>query len=462
MKKLAVLGAGESGVGAAVLAKKKGLDVFVSENGKIKEKYKKVLCKYDIKWEQGKHSDELILDADEVVKSPGIPDDVDIVEKVKKKGIGIISEIEFAGRFIRHNRTKIIGVTGSNGKTTTVLLIHHILKKAGLNVALAGNIGHSFARQVAGNECDYCVLELSSFQLDGMYDFKVDIAVLLNITPDHLDRYNKEMRRYIDSKFRITQNLTANESFIYCADDEVITKELSKRNIKAKLFPFSLKQQIKQGAYLTHPLLQLDSRIMDETELIININQIQTKMYLQELALQGKHNIYNTMAAGIVARNFDIRNEIIRDSFSDFTGIEHRLEYVVAVHGIDFINDSKATNVNSTWYALESMKKPVIWITGGVDKGNDYSILMDLVMKKVKAIICIGEDEKSNRKLHRTFSDVVDNIIDAGSMEEVAKIAYNIGENGDVVLLSPACASFDRFENFEDRGWQFKKAVREL
>jgi len=445
MKTLVVLGAGESGTGAAVLAKKKGLDVFVSDNGKIKKEYKKVLCQLDIKWEEGEHSEELILNADEAVKSPGIPDDAELVVKLRKKGIKVISEIEFAGRY---TGAKIIGVTGSNGKTTTVHLIHHILDKAGYNVALAGNVGQSFARQVAEKNCDYYVVELSSFQLDGIYDLRVDIAVLLNITPDHLDRYDNDMQKYTDSKFRIIQNLKSEDVLIYCRDDDIIAEELSKRNVKAKQYAFSIKQQVKQGAYL------------QENQLIINFNNQKSQiMFIQELALQGKHNIYNSMAAGIVAKTLNIRKEVIRQSLTDFQNMEHRLEFVVKVYGIEFINDSKATNVNSTWYALESMTKPVIWIAGGVDKGNDYSILKDLVKDNVKAIVCLG---KNNKKIHRAFAGAVESIINVASMEEAVKTAYLMGTKGDTILLSPACASFDLFKNYEDRGWQFKKAVREL
>ena len=444
-KRITILGAGESGTGAAVLAKKKGFDVFVSDNGKIKEEYKKVLCQLDVKWEEGGHSEDLILNADEVVKSPGITDDAGMVVKLREKGIKVISEIEFAGRY---TNAKIIGVTGSNGKTTTVHLIYHILNKAGYDVALAGNVGQSFAKQVAEKNCDYYVVELSSFQLDGMYDFRIDIAVLLNITPDHLDRYDNDMQKYVDSKFRITQNLKSEDVLIYCRDDDIIAEELSKRNIKAKQYAISIKQQVKQGAYL------------QEDQLIINFNNQKTKiMFIQELALQGKHNIYNSMAAGIVSKTLDIRKEVIRESLTDFQNMEHRLEFVVKVYGIEFINDSKATNVNATWYALESMTKPVIWIAGGVDKGNDYSILKDLVRDNVKAIICLG---KANKKIHKAFSGVVESIINVASMEEAVKTAYLMGAKGDTILFSPACASFDLFKNYEDRGWQFKKAVREL
>jgi len=442
---LVVLGAGESGTGAAVLAKKKGVEVFVSDNGKIKEEYKKVLNQLDIKWEEGEHSEELILNADEVVKSPGIPNDAGLIVKLREKDIKVISEIEFAGRY---TEAKIIGVTGSNGKTTTVHMIYHILHKAGYDVALVGNVGQSFARQVAEKNCDYYVVELSSFQLDGIYELGLDIAILMNITPDHLDRYDNDMQKYTDSKFRIIKNLKNTDILIYCMDDEVIEKELSKRKLQTQLLPFSIKQQLKQGAYL------------QENQLIINFNNQKTEiMFIQELALQGKHNIYNSMAAGIAAKTLNIRKEVIRQSLADFQNIEHRLEFVVKVHGIEFINDSKATNVNSTWYALESMNNPVIWIAGGVDKGNDYSILEKLVRDNVKAIICLGKD---NKKIHKAFADTVDSIINVASMEEAVKAAYLMGTKGDSVLLSPACASFDLFKNYEDRGWQFKSTVREL
>ncbi|MBL7891755.1 MAG: UDP-N-acetylmuramoyl-L-alanine--D-glutamate ligase [Bacteroidia bacterium] len=443
--RIVILGAGESGTGAAVLAKQKGFDVFLSDKGKIKDKYKAVLSKHGIAWEEEKHSEELIMNADEVIKSPGVPDKAELIVKLKKKGTPIISEIEFAGRY---TNAKMICITGSNGKTTTTMLTYHILKKAGLNAGLAGNVGKSFALQVAENNFDYYVLELSSFQLDDMYKFRADIAVLLNITPDHLDRYNYELQKYADSKFRVTQNQTAADAFIYCIDDEVTAKELSKKTIKAKKYPFSIKQKVEEGAYL------------DGTQLIININQTnQTSMSIQELALQGKHNIYNSMAAGIVARLTDVRKEIIRESLSDFQNVEHRLEFVAKVNGINFINDSKATNVNSTWYALESMQHPVVLILGGIDKGNDYTMLMDMVKEKVKAIVCLGAD---NKKIRKAFKGVVENIVETGSAKEAVAASYKLASKGETVLLSPACASFDLFENYEDRGHQFKAAVRSL
>jgi len=445
--RLVILGGGESGVGTAVLAQKKGFDVFLSDKGKIKEKYKNVLLKYGIQWEEGQHTVELILNADEVVKSPGIPDKADLIKELHKKKIPVISEIEFAGRY---TKAKTICITGSNGKTTTTLLTYHILKNAGVKVLLGGNIGKSFAIQVAEedkNEVEYYVLELSSFQLDGMYKFRANIAILLNITPDHLDRYNYEMQKYVDSKFRIIQNQTHEDAFIYCIDDEIIKKELLKKNIKAQQYPVSIQQQLKQGACLT-----------ENNQLTININSTNPLiMTIQELALQGKHNLYNSMASGVAAKLVGIRKNAIRESLSDFHNIEHRLEVIGNVHGIEFINDSKATNVNSTWYALESMNNPVILILGGIDKGNDYSILTDLVKQKVKAIICLGTD---NAKILKAFNGVVDTIVEAKSAKSAVDQAYKLGKKGDTVLLSPACASFDLFEDYEDRGIQFKEAVR--
>lgn len=444
MKRLVILGGGESGVGSAVLAKKQGYDVFLSDRGEIKDKYKKILARHIIKYEEKKHSEKLILNATEVIKSPGIPDKAPLMKKINKKKIPVVSEIEFAGRY---TKAKKICITGSNGKTTTTLLTYHILKKAGLNVGLGGNVGKSFAMQVAEADYDSYVLELSSFQLDDMHEFKADVAVLLNITPDHLDRYEYKMKNYVNSKFRVIQNQTGLDAFIYCADDEVIAQEIKKRKIKAKQYPFSITKKIKEGACL------------NKNELIINLNKNPLSMTIQELALQGKHNIFNSMAAGIVARIMEVKKEVIRESFSDFENVEHRLEFVARVHGIEFINDSKATNVNSTWYALESMSNPVIWIVGGNDKGNDYSILRDLVKEKVKAIVCLGVD---NKKIKKAFSDIVETIIETGSAKDAAFQAYKMGKKGDTVLLSPACASFDLFENYEDRGNQFKQAVKSL
>jgi len=446
MKRLVILGGGESGVGTAVLAQKNGYEVFLSDKGKLKDKYKEVLLKYGIEWEEEKHTEALVLNADEVVKSPGIPDKAELVKALHAKGIPVISEIEFAGRY---TNAKKICITGSNGKTTTTLLTYHMMKKAGLNVGLGGNVGKSFAMQVAENDFDYYVLELSSFQLDGMYEFKADIAVLLNITPDHLDRYDYKLENYADSKFRIIQNQTADDAFIYCIDDEVTMSTIKTKKVNAKQYPFSIKKELETGAYLK-----------DNNQLIINTNNTNPLfMTIQELALQGKHNIYNSMAAGVTGKLVDIRKETIRESLSDFHNIDHRLEVVGNVHGIEFINDSKATNVNSTWYALESMNNPVILILGGVDKGNDYSMLNELVKEKVKAIICLGTD---NKKIMKAFGEMVETIVEAKSAKEAVAHAYKLGKKGDTVLLSPACASFDMFENYEDRGTQFKQAVRAL
>jgi len=456
---VAVLGAGESGVGAALLAKKNGLKVFVSDNGIIKNRYKNVLSHYEIAFEERGHTCEKILQADEIVKSPGIPDNLPLIKLLKKKRIPVISEIEFAGRYCT---AKKICITGSNGKTTTTLLTGNILSKAGLNTGVAGNIGTSFAGLIAKKEHDFYVLEISSFQLDGMYDFKADIAVLLNITPDHLDRYNNEFSGYINSKLRIIQNQSNLDAIIYCADDKIIENELSKRNIAAKKYPFSIFQHITdEGACLSHPLTSevSENEYKKENKLIVNINGETLEMTLENLALQGRHNIYNSMAASIAARILDIRKETIRESLSDFQHVEHRLEYVARVHGIEFINDSKATNVNATWYALESVNKPIIWVAGGIDKGNDYGQLKELVRQKVKAIICLGLD---NTKLIKAFSDKVDIMTEAHSAEEAVQAAYQLASDGETVLLSPACASFDLFNNYEDRGRKFKNAVKKL
>lgn len=457
-RSIAVLGGGESGTGAAVLAKKRGMRVFLSDYGKIEQKYKDVLSHFEIEFEEGKHSMDRILLADEIIKSPGIPDDITVLNLIKDKGINIISEIEFAARYTDAYK---ICITGSNGKTTTSLLTYHILKNAGLNVGLAGNVGQSFAMNVALNHFDYYVLEISSFQLDGMFDFKAETAVIMNITPDHLDRYAGDFRRYINSKFRIVNNQKHNDMLIYCSDDVVISEEIKARSISSKTYPFSTKRKIKdEGAYLLYPYGEHPGNsITKNNELIINIKQNPFKMTLENLALQGRHNIYNSMAAGIVARVLDIRKDIIKESLSDFQNIEHRLEFVATIHGIDFINDSKATNVNSTWYALETINKPIIWIVGGIDKGNDYSILENLVKDKVKGIVCLGKD---NRKIHKAFADIVENIIDTYSAKDAVTTSYSLGKHGDTVLLSPACASFDLFENYEDRGKQFKKAINEL
>lgn len=442
-KKIVILGAAESGVGAAILARKHGYDVFVSDMGKIKEKYRNELAASGIAFEEGKHTSAEILNADEVVKSPGIPDKAEIVKSLHKKEIPVLSEIEFAGRY---TDAKMICITGTNGKTTTTMLTHHILQKAGLNVGLGGNVGQSFAMQVAKEQHDYFVLELSSFQLDGMFDFRSHISVLTNITPDHLDRYDYQLQNYIDSKFRITRNMEATDHFIYCADDAITMQEMEKRNFDCRLHPFSIYKKEGMTAWI------------ENEQLTIELNNLFT-MSIKDLGLHGKHNQYNSMAAGIAARALDIRKDVVRESFADFENIEHRLEFVNSVHGIDFINDSKATNVNSTWYALESMQKPVVWIAGGVDKGNDYTMLLDLVKEHVKAIVCLGKD---NKKIIEAFKDLVPEIIETESAEAAVREAYKLGKKGDIVLLSPCCASFDLFENYEDRGRQFKAAVRAL
>ncbi|MGV6861778.1 MAG: UDP-N-acetylmuramoyl-L-alanine--D-glutamate ligase [Putridiphycobacter sp.] len=444
MKNISVLGAGESGVGAALLAKAKGIGVFVSDFGQIKAKYKTELEANQIEFEEGKHSEDQILNVDLIVKSPGIPDKAPLVKKAIEKGLKVISEIEFAGYF---TNAKMIAITGSNGKTTTTLLTHHILKNAGFNCALAGNIGESLARQVIKDETDYYVIELSSFQLDGMFEFKADIAILLNITPDHLDRYDYKMQNYVDSKFRITQNLTPNEYFIYNADDPIIIDELSKRNLNVKLMPFSIQKTEEMAGY-----------IINNNQININLKP-ELIMSIHDLALKGKHNTQNSLASGIAGKILEIRNESVRESLSDFKNVEHRLEFVAKVNGIEFINDSKATNVNSTWYALESMDKPTIWILGGVDKGNDYEQLKPLVKEKVKAIVCLGED---NAKIIEAFSDIIDDIVEANTAFKAVTESYRLAKKDETVLLSPACASFDLFESYEDRGKQFKNAVRNL
>jgi UDP-N-acetylmuramoylalanine--D-glutamate ligase len=443
-RKIVILGGGESGTGSAVLAVKNGEQVFLSDSGKIKEKYKDLLSRYQVEWEEEKHSVERLLAADEIIKSPGIPDTNSLVKSAVAKGIPVISEIEYAGRYT--NAVKVC-ITGSNGKTTTTSMIYHLLKKAGVHAALAGNVGDSFALQVATKDYDVYAIELSSFQLDGMFDFKADIAILLNITPDHLDRYNYNLREYVDSKFRIVQNLTEKEAFIYSADDEITSREVSDRNITAQLLPFSFHKIKGDGAWIENNYLN------------VRYANNQMQMILDDLSLKGKHNAYNSMAAAIAGHVLKIRKETIRESLSDFQGVEHRLEPVLRIHGIDFINDSKATNVNSSWYALESMRQKVVWIAGGIDKGNDYSSLTGLVKEKVKAIVCLGKD---NSKIHAAFGDFVPSIVDTKSMKEAVRAAYYLAKNGDVVLLSPACASFDLFENYEDRGRQFKEQVRNL
>lgn len=443
-KKIVILGAGESGTGAAVLAKIKGFDVFVSDLSAIKPTYKALLDKYEIAWEEEKHTEEMILSAGEVVKSPGIPDKASIIKKIKEKGIRIISEIEFA---CRYTNAKMVCITGSNGKTTTTMLTYHILKSAGLNVGLAGNVGNSLALQVAVDPHDYYVIELSSFQLDNMYDFKADIAILLNITPDHLDRYNYEMQNYVDAKFRILQNQTKKDAFIYWNDDPIITRELQKHPAMATCYPFSDKESEGLKGFVK------DKRVVIQTP---------SSTFVMEqdiLALTGTHNVYNSLASGIAAKLLDIQDEKIRASLSDFKGVEHRLEKVTRVRGVDYINDSKATNVNSCWYALQSMTTKVVLILGGTDKGNDYSEIEELVKDKVRALIFMGVD---NTKLHAFFDGKVESIEDAGSMKEAVDKAYRLAQKGDTVLLSPCCASFDLFKNYEDRGDQFKACVRNL
>jgi len=444
MERIVVLGGGESGVGAAVLAKTKGFEVFLSDAGKLGDEYAKTLQQYSIPFEEGAHTDDLICNAAEVIKSPGIPDTAPLIVKLHEKGIPVISEIEFAGRYCK---AKKICITGSNGKTTTTSIIYFLMKNAGLNVGLGGNIGKSYAYQVATENFDYYVLEISSFQLDGMFDFKADIAVLLNITPDHLDRYDYKMENYIKSKFRITQNMSADDCFVFCFDDEVTVEHLNHIVLKAQQLPFSQTQEVPQGAFLENEHLRARYRNSDFS------------MLIQELSLQGKHNVYNSMAAAVTAQVLNIKNEVIRESLMTFKGVEHRLETVLKVRDVLYINDSKATNVNSAWYALESMKTKVVWIAGGTDKGNDYSELVDLVKNKVKAIICLGVD---NTKLHQAFDDIAPVMADATSAEEAVRKAYELASPGDTVLLSPACASFDLFKNYEDRGRQFKEAVRNL
>lgn len=442
---LVILGAGESGVGAALLAKKLNMSVLVSDLSKIKESFKQELMDADVEFEEGKHTEQRILEADMVVKSPGIPDKAPLIQKLIENKIPVISEIEFAAKY---SDAKYVCITGSNGKTTTTLLTYHILKNAGVNVGLAGNIGQSLARQLATEEQkDWYVLELSSFQLDGMYEFKADIAVLLNITPDHLDRYDYKMENYINSKFRVIQNQTSADYFIYCADDEVIEAKLNELKPDANLIPFSNHLELENGAYYRNK------------EIVYNIKDDTMGIFVDQLTIQGQHNRYNSMAAGIVANLFKIRKSVIRDCLSSFKGVEHRLERVLSVRGMQFINDSKATNVNSAWYALESMDASVVWIAGGTDKGNDYSSLKPLASAKVKALVCLGVD---NTKLVKEFTGVVPTIVQTSSMEEAVKAAYLLGSKGDAILLSPACASFDLFDNYEQRGRFFKECVRNL
>lgn len=444
-KRLLVLGAGESGTGAAILARKKGWEVFVSDAGLIPAKYQSVLLNHEIEFETGGHRKALDFDPDEIVKSPGIPDQVTIVEQYRNRGVPVISEIELAGRYT--GATKIC-ITGSNGKTTTSTWIHHILSKSGTDVRLTGNVGRSLAWELAEGDHACFVIEISSFQLDGMFLFKPDIAVLTNITPDHLDRYGGDFSRYAASKFRILDNMNEDGHFIYNGDDKVVLEELAKREICTRTCPISLfKEAPGDGAFIRN------------NQIIIKYNQTEFAMSIEALALQGRHNLYNSMAAAVAGKILDIRNELIKESLMDFQGVEHRLEFVAKVHGIEFINDSKATNVNSAWYALESQTHPVIWIAGGQDKGNHYDELKPLVQSKVKALICLGVD---NRKLHKAFKEDVEIILDSTDINEVVRMAYNLGKPGDVVLLSPACASFDLFANFEERGRLFKRAVYEL
>ncbi len=442
--RLVILGGGESGVGTAILGKKMGYDVFVSDFGKIKDNYKEVLNHYAIEWENETHTENKILNADLVMKSPGIPEKAPIVKKLVEKNIPVISEIEFAAQF---TKAKTIGITGSNGKTTTTMLVYHLLKSAGLNVGLGGNIGKSFARQVAEDNFDYYVLELSSFQLDGIVKYRPDLAIITNISPDHLDRYDYKYENYIASKFRITMNQTEEDFLIYDADDEAISEWLKTNKTKAQLIPFSLEKTFKKGAFLNNNIME------------VAINEEEFVMETQYIALEGKHNIKNAMAATTVAKLLNIRKATIRESLANFQGVEHRLEKVLKIQNVQYINDSKATNVNATFYALDSMNSPTIWIVGGVDKGNDYTELMSLVHEKVKAIICLGVE---NKKIIEAFGNVVDVMIEVSSMNDAVRMAQRMAEKGDAVLLSPACASFDLFDDYEDRGRQFKQAVQNL
>ncbi len=444
MKKLIILGGGESGVGTAILGKQKEYKIFVSDSGNIAEKYKKVLLQNEIKFEENKHTENQILNADLVMKSPGIPDEISLIKKLKAKNISVISEIEFAAQY---TSAILIGITGSNGKTTTTLLIYHILKQAGFNVGIAGNIGDSFAQQVAENDFEYYVLELSSFQLDGIEKFAPHIAVITNITPDHLDRYEYDFEKYINSKFRITKNQSENDFLIYDTDDISIEEWLKNNEIKAHLVPFSIEKELEYGVFLK------------QNKMITKLKTKKITMSISELTLQGKHNIKNAMASTAVARLLKVRKQTIKESLSNFEGAEHRLENVQKVKGVYYINDSKATNINATFYALECMENPTIWIVGGVDKGNDYQDLLPLVREKVKAIVCLGLD---NKKIIEVFNGVVDIIVETVGVEEAVKTSTKLATKGDTILLSPACASFDLFSSYEDKGRQFKKAVRDL
>ncbi|MBO6533516.1 MAG: UDP-N-acetylmuramoyl-L-alanine--D-glutamate ligase [Muricauda sp.] len=444
MGRLVILGGGESGVGTAILGKQKGFEVFVSDKGEIQEKYKEVLEHFEIEWESGEHTEAKILNADLVMKSPGIPDSVPLVKALVEKGVPVISEIEFASKY---TDATLIGITGSNGKTTTTMLTYHLLKNGGLNVGMAGNIGDSYAKMVAEKDFDHYVLEISSFQLDGIVDFKPHIAMITNITPDHLDRYEYKFENYIASKCRIAMNQDANDYLIYDADDDVIREVLKKHPIQSKLVPFSVKQKLEEGAWL------------EDKTIKIKLEHKTLEMSEDILALEGQHNVKNTMAASMAAMLVKVRKEAIRDSIQSFQGVPHRLEKVLKINHVEYINDSKATNVNATYYALDGIKKPIVWIVGGVDKGNDYAELMPLVREKVKAIVCLGAD---NSKLIDAFGNVIDLMVETYSMQEAVKVAYKIAERGDAVLLSPACASFDLFKNYEDRGDQFKNAVKNL
>ncbi len=444
MSRIVVLGGGESGTGSAVLAKVKGFDVFLSDSGKLKENYVELLNKWEIPFECGGHTEELILNADEVIKSPGVPLSAPIVRRIEAKGIHIISEIEFAGRY---DKAKKICITGSNGKTTTTSLIYYLLQQAGMNVGLGGNIGKSYALMVATEHYDVHVLELSSFQLDNVYDFKADIAVITNITPDHLDRYDHSIEKYAQAKFRIIRNMDVDDCFIFCSDDEITIRHLNQIVSKARMLPFSQKHEVKQGAFLRGD------------RMVVRVDDDECDIFIRELALGGRHNVYNSMAAAIAGKVMNIDNESIRASLSSFQAVEHRLEKVLSVGDVLYVNDSKATNVDAAWYALECQERPIVWIAGGTDKGNDYSTLLQLAKDKVKALVCLGVD---NRKLHDSFKGVIPKIVDAGSAEEAVRKASKLAVAGDVVLLSPCCASFDLFENYEDRGRKFKDAVRNL
>ncbi|MHA7863773.1 UDP-N-acetylmuramoyl-L-alanine--D-glutamate ligase [Flagellimonas marinaquae] len=444
MGRLVILGGGESGVGTAILGKQKGFEVFVSDKGEIQEKYKEVLEHFEIEWESGEHTEAKILNADLVMKSPGIPDKVPLVKELVEKGVPVISEIEFASKY---TDATLIGITGSNGKTTTTMLTYHLLKNGGLNVGMAGNIGDSYAKMVAEQNYGHYVLEISSFQLDGIVDFKPHIAIITNITPDHLDRYEYKFENYIASKCRIGMNQDANDYLIYDADDDVIREALKKHPIQSKLVPFSVKRKLEEGAWL------------EDKTIKIKLEHKTLEMSEDILALEGQHNVKNTMAASMAAMLVKVRKEAIRDSIQSFQGVPHRLEKVLKINHVEYINDSKATNVNATYYALDGIKKPIVWIVGGVDKGNDYAELMPMVREKVKAIVCLGVD---NSKLIDAFGNVIDLMVETYSMEEAVKVAYKIAERGDAVLLSPACASFDLFKNYEDRGNQFKNAIKNL